>query len=98
MAKSVSCRYCGEPFVPKPGKPGFVDECPECLYAKTAPTIPPEKQFVARLRESSSESKKALKAFRRSLLQVSGIDESNVDKIIADVFEMAARQKSATQI
>lgn len=27
------CRHCGEFFVPLPGKPGYIDECPECLVA-----------------------------------------------------------------
>lgn len=26
-----TCRHCSEEFTPLPGKPGFVDECPECL-------------------------------------------------------------------
>jgi hypothetical protein len=30
-SKEVKCRYCGDSFVPKRGKPGFIDECPVCL-------------------------------------------------------------------
>ena len=26
-----TCRHCSEEFTPLPGKPGFVDECTECL-------------------------------------------------------------------
>ena len=32
--RMIECRHCREPFNPKPGKPGYVDECPECLVAK----------------------------------------------------------------
>jgi hypothetical protein len=35
--KQVACRYCGELFMLKAGKPGFIDECPECLNERTAP-------------------------------------------------------------
>jgi hypothetical protein len=27
----VKCRHCGKSFIPKPGKPGYIDECPECV-------------------------------------------------------------------
>lgn len=30
-----TCRYCGEEFELKPGKPGYADECPTCLIEKT---------------------------------------------------------------
>jgi len=38
--KSATCRYCAETFTPLPGKPGYIDECPECLHEKTAPPEP----------------------------------------------------------
>jgi hypothetical protein len=31
LPKTISCRYCGDPFVPSPSKPGYIDECPRCL-------------------------------------------------------------------
>jgi hypothetical protein len=34
MAIKVTCRYCKEEFVPAPGKPGYIDECPDCLREK----------------------------------------------------------------
>lgn len=35
MASKVhECRHCGESFIPQPHKPGYIDECPECLVAK----------------------------------------------------------------
>jgi hypothetical protein len=34
MPKSYKCRHCEEEFIPLLGKPGFIDECVECLVAK----------------------------------------------------------------
>lgn len=31
-----SCRYCRESFDPQPDKPGYIDECPDCLFERTA--------------------------------------------------------------
>ena len=36
MKNEQTCRHCGESFEPRPGKPGYVDECPSCLFEKTA--------------------------------------------------------------
>src|SRR5947209_5163156 len=35
-AERVTCRHCGELFSLKPGKAGYRDECPECLYERSA--------------------------------------------------------------
>jgi hypothetical protein len=35
------CRHCGESFIPLPGKPGYIDECPECLVAQVMAAQPP---------------------------------------------------------
>lgn len=75
-----NCRYCRESFTPKPGKPGYVDECPECLHAKTHAEPPVD--VVSRLMEHSPEARRALKALRRSFLSM-GISESKVDDRIA---------------
>jgi len=87
MPEPVQCRYCGEYFEPRPGKPGYIDECLSCLYAKTAPQIPHEQQVLARIMGHSEESRKAIKALRRSLLKLSTISEENVDKVIVELFE-----------
>src|SRR5690242_18537587 len=88
---SINCRHCGEPFVPKPGKPGFHDECPECLHAKTAP----QKSVVTRtaeLFELVSNPKVAKPAFRRLKKQLMelGMSEQTVDKFILSALEVAA--------
>ena len=35
--KEQVCRYCGRTFLPEAKKPGYINECPTCLYEKTAP-------------------------------------------------------------
>jgi hypothetical protein len=37
--ESYICRHCGEEFTPSPGKPGYIDECPECLVARSFPSV-----------------------------------------------------------
>ena len=40
MSRPVTCRHCGESFIPEPGKPGFINECPACLETKShTPTV-----------------------------------------------------------
>jgi hypothetical protein len=34
VSKEKICRHCGESFIPQVGKPGYVDECPECRRAR----------------------------------------------------------------
>jgi hypothetical protein len=79
--KSYKCRFCGEPFVATLSKkPGYIDECPECFYARTHPT--PAEDVVSRLKRRSPESHRALTSFRRYLVG-KGIKESEVDERIA---------------
>jgi hypothetical protein len=35
LGKILTCRYCQEDFVKRPGKPGFLDECPKCLAGRS---------------------------------------------------------------
>src|SRR6185437_8471330 len=37
LVKTVTCRHCGEPFIPSPKKPGYLDECAPCLHERTRP-------------------------------------------------------------
>jgi hypothetical protein len=36
-SKEQKCRHCGKLFVPKRGKPGYIDECQDCLHEITYP-------------------------------------------------------------
>jgi hypothetical protein len=36
-SKEIKCRHCGDLFVVKRGKPGFIDECPKCLHRISYP-------------------------------------------------------------
>jgi hypothetical protein len=61
--KSVTCRYCAEKFTPLPGKPGYINECPECLHEKTAPlTRAPLSAGSAKQRKLREEARRALAA------------------------------------
>ena len=40
--KQLQCRTCEEPFIWLPGKPGYIDECPVCLLAKSAQEATPK--------------------------------------------------------
>jgi len=81
VGRTYSCRYCGAEFVPQAGKPGYIDECPDCLHEKTRPAPPPDVQarFLARY----PDRRRALKDLRKNLLGL-GLDESVVEGAIAD--------------
>jgi hypothetical protein len=89
--KPVTCRHCGEPFISKPGKPGYVDECPECLHAKTAVPKPIEARIVEILgaMTNAKARTKAMRALKRSLLDL-GVEESAADKFILSSVEVIA--------
>jgi hypothetical protein len=40
VSEKKVCRYCGEVFFPQVGKPGYVDECPKCRWARYEKQIP----------------------------------------------------------
>ena len=85
--KSYNCRFCGEPFVPTPAvKPGYVDECPECFYARTHPT--PAVDVISRMERGSAEQRRALDALRRDLVRM-GIKQSDVDDRITKMMAEA---------
>lgn len=35
MPREITCKHCGNPFIPKPNKPGFINECPDCLEERS---------------------------------------------------------------
>jgi hypothetical protein len=88
--RSHNCRYCGEPFISQLGKPGYVDECPECLHERTRPKVPLD--FAARFLARFPERKKSFGELRKQLSGL-GIDETKVFEAIAD-----GLKKSGTQI
>ncbi len=79
--QSLICRYCGESFISQPGKPGYVDECRECLHERTRPKVP--RDFAARFLDRFPERKKQFDALRKQLASL-GIDETKVFEAMAD--------------
>lgn len=65
--KEVVCRHCGESFSPTPGKPGFINECPECLFAKAAPLSP---KGLAGLNDATEQRlEKEIRSLKRKLIR-----------------------------
>jgi hypothetical protein len=71
--KPVICKYCAETFTPLPGKPGYINECPECLHEKTAPLSPkPLSPGSAKQRKQLPDPAKARENLIKSLMVASG--------------------------
>lgn len=54
----INCRHCGAPFFLMLGKPGFKDECPDCLAASgqySGPTYPNTPRDTVRRQQVSSK-------------------------------------------
>jgi hypothetical protein len=49
--KVYVCRHCKESFIPYPQKPGYIDECPECLIAKAMEAEPQPESPSPQLKE-----------------------------------------------
>jgi hypothetical protein len=84
--RSHQCRYCREHFVPQPGKPGYIDECPDCLHERTRPSLPAD--FESRYMAKFPERSKPFNELRKQLLSF-GIEEAKVYEIIADSLKKA---------
>jgi len=85
--KLEDCRHCGKSFTPQPGKPGYIDECPECLYEKTALAIhKPDPRFIA--------FDRAVETFKRTCTK-EGWSQEKIGAL-AEIFEGLA-QKSLGQ-
>ena len=87
--RPYTCRYCGEDFVPQPAKPGYVDECPDCLHERTRPNIPPD--FASRFLARFPDRRRSFNALREQLLSL-GIDEARVYEFIADALKRAGTE------
>ena len=73
--KSLICRYCAVTFTPLPGKPGYIDECPECLHEKTVPLrSKPLSAGSAKQRKLREQAHCALAAF--------GVPDDEIEEFI----------------
>ena len=80
MQKEVVCRHCGKSFVPVPNKPGYVDECLECLHEKTRLLLPKGDPLaglldLARQSESVRELERKAGVLQRALQKLGASDE-----------------------
>lgn len=72
--------------MPQPGKPGYVDECPDCLHERTRPTPPVD--FASRYVARFPERRKPFNELRKQLLSL-GVEEAKVYEIMADSLRKA---------
>jgi hypothetical protein len=68
MTKPQTCRHCKKTFIPQPGKPGFINECPDCLRPPDLPTPAP----VAQVRKRRTPMDRELRRFLRDLRIILG--------------------------
>jgi hypothetical protein len=86
--RQENCRHCGQSFVPMQGKPGYVDECPECLYSKSAPLVIPllpalmTPEELARVEAIDQALKSARAASKKKKLSKDEI-QSRMSRIVA---------------
>ena len=83
MPKKIVCRYCGEQFAEKVGKPGFIDECPTCLHEKTTPKVPgrPAVELTPEGAERVKQFEQAVRSIRRQLAKL-GHSPDKIDRLI----------------
>jgi len=87
MANTVTCRYCGDQFTPKPGKPGFIDECPECLHDKTTPKTPPIKSISPEALERIKLLDKTLSFYKRKWIKA-GLSQEKIDQNFSTLIKL----------
>jgi len=46
MVRKYKCKHCGDDFSPRPGKPGFVDECEPCVLERAPKNVPAPPRVV----------------------------------------------------
>jgi hypothetical protein len=84
--RSYPCRYCGADFTPELGKPGYIDECPDCLHERTRPK--PARDLAAQFIARFPKRRKALKDFRKVLAAL-GMDDAMIDSVVAEALRLA---------
>ena len=87
---SKVCRYCEESFIPKPGKPGFIDECPACLHNKTAPMVHQVRAVTAEALERIKQFEKAVRSLRREFEKL-GFSKAKSEKAVSDLIQDAIK-------
>lgn len=89
MAKLVKCRYCDEDFVPLPGKPGLVDECPDCLHEKTRAAVPLD--LEDRIASATPGELENFRLAVKALVNFARISETQAKEIIAQELRRQGR-------
>ena len=93
--KEVVCRYCGESFVPIPGKPGFINECPECLFTKVAPLNP---KGLSRLKDETEQRlEKEIGTLRRKLIRRCSAAQVQATEELIDAVREAIKKALASR-
>ena len=103
--RTVICRYCGEAFSPPVGKPGYIDECPDCLFEKRAALIPKPDASAALLPilemvDTEADIEPMTNRMRRVLSKKLGFREAEIEAIVKGFIEVASkhvREKAVTQ-
>lgn len=68
MQAPIKCKHCGSEFTPKPGKPGFINECLDCLEERRPkPYQQPEIRAVKPKAKRYQSPANAARSVNRSL-------------------------------
>lgn len=94
VRRQQRCRYCNQLFAPAPGKPGYIDECPECLHEKTTQRPEPETALSERQLARAEEVLKAVKEIQRVLRSL-GFSKEEVNRRMALLLTATVTESSA---
>lgn len=92
MSETVVCRYCEDVFALQPGKPGYRDECPDCLYERALLAAKPSKsrmqEHFAAAGLTKEQIAKSVARFRRSagkLFRAWGWSEEQIQDVLGEL-------------